>query len=220
MNEYRKTGCNRCGQCCSNHTPSLHLQDIQLIKRRLLSFSDLYTLRKGERVYDNFNRATIQLNTELIKIKEKPDSGFCVFYDETGSACSIYHARPLQCRAFECWRPEPFIKEFKKQKLTRRDLISDKNLLEIMEHHEKKVSPERFHKLLTSTIQPSDNMEKIIEMINYDLYFRGFISEKLNLPADELDLYFGRPLIHCARPYGYILKRTNKGEYVLEHVQT
>ncbi len=214
-----KESCSRCGYCCSNHTPSLHIEDIQLIKKGILGHSDLYTLRRGERVYNNIEGKTTVLDTELIKIREKSDKASCVFYDEVGSACSIYKERPLQCRIFECWRPEPLIKLFKKQKLTRKDLISDKSLLEIIEYHQEKVSPERFHELLTSKNNPDKNRTELIEMINYDLYFRSYISEKLNFPSDVLDFYFGRSLLQCIKPYGYTIKSSEKDRYVLEFIQ-
>lgn len=215
MRPAEKTGCTRCGSCCTHQSPSLHFQDVKLIRSGLLQPSQLYTLRRGERVFDNIEGKNKTLEKELIKIKEKPKSSSCIFYDQISSACSIYSQRPLQCRVFQCWNTQPLLELFKEQKPTRRDIIKDKDLLEIINYHDQRVSPERFHGLITEEI-PSKRDTELLEMINFDLYFREFISEKLGLQKEELDFYFGRSLIQCIRPYGYVIRGSQKEGYVIE----
>ena len=43
-----KTSCNRCGSCCKQGGPALHMQDLDLVLSGKLHFEDLITVRRGE----------------------------------------------------------------------------------------------------------------------------------------------------------------------------
>ena len=115
--------CERCGECCIHGSPTLHLSDFKLFEDDIVTMNDVYSLRKGELVYDNVGEDLDYLKEEMIKIKEVPGSKTCIFYDTDTRACGIYETRPLQCVYFECWNPKKFLESLNDEKLTREDLF-------------------------------------------------------------------------------------------------
>ena len=97
--------CLRCGECCRLGSPSLHLEDAELLARGLISTRQLYTLRRGEPVRFNIEGKLGLLPTELIKFKEDRETNHCRFYSADLKGCKIYDHRPLQCQNQECWNP-------------------------------------------------------------------------------------------------------------------
>jgi Fe-S-cluster containining protein len=91
--------CARCSYCCRHESGFVYLSE-----------KDLYRLAKEMGMgYTDFIETwcrwvPFDQGTERLSLKEK--IGFdCIFWsDKDGSAgCSVYHARPLQCRAFPFW---------------------------------------------------------------------------------------------------------------------
>jgi Fe-S-cluster containining protein len=87
-------GCMRCSRCC-RHTPGyvfLSEQDIE----KLCEFLDINR--------DEFNHSYCRVVplgiVRRISLTEKPNLD-CVFWENDG--CSVYAARPLQCRSFPFW---------------------------------------------------------------------------------------------------------------------
>ncbi len=176
----------------------------------------LYTLRAGEPVYDNINDKQALLQIELIKIRENQDTGACIFYDPLGSSCTIYEQRPIQCRSFECWNENKLRSLFKTKKLKRLDVVNDPVITDLIRAHESRVPFRMFFNLLT-TIKPDPDVEnQILDLINYDLHFRNFVSDRLSLSKEELDFYFGRPLLECIKPLGFKLSGSAEQGYILE----
>jgi Fe-S-cluster containining protein len=87
-------GCTRCSRCC-RHTPGyvfLSRSDVE----RLCGF--LNVVRNDfERLY--CRHVPLGIATR-ISLTEKPNLD-CVFWESEG--CSVYEARPLQCRSFPFW---------------------------------------------------------------------------------------------------------------------
>lgn len=83
--------CTGCGGCCTG-APGyvwLNLDEIEaLAKRKELSLND-FVARYTRRVAGRYS------------LLEKPNSYDCVFLD--GKACTVYEARPTQCRTFPWW---------------------------------------------------------------------------------------------------------------------
>ena len=52
-----RTHCIRCGTCCTESSPTLHTQDVGLVTGGHLKLRDLYTIRRGELVWDPVRRA-------------------------------------------------------------------------------------------------------------------------------------------------------------------
>lgn len=83
--------CTGCGECCTGPSGSVYVSqpDVTRLSEALglaeEAFLDRYTRSQdGRRV-----------------LTDKPDSSDCVFL--SGTACSVYDARPIQCRAYPFW---------------------------------------------------------------------------------------------------------------------
>jgi hypothetical protein len=86
--------CTRCSECC-RHTPGyvfLSEADIDPLCRALAMTRQSFFHRYCRRV--RFGIA------QRLSLKEKSNID-CILWDKGG--CSVYHARPLQCRSFPFW---------------------------------------------------------------------------------------------------------------------
>ncbi len=207
--ESARTHCIRCGTCCMKGGPTLHEEDVTLFQKDILKRFDVYTLRKGE-VVRNIDEALIVLEREMIKIKGQGEAWTCMFYDEDEHACKIYKYRPVECRALKCWDLRGFNEVMARPRLQRSDLIKpDDGMLEIISAHEQRCA----YKTLESAVkglQGSDSdkeVEKILDLLQYDHYIRPFLAEKLRVDAGVMDFVFGRPLTTTIRMFGLCVKK-------------
>jgi Fe-S-cluster containining protein len=189
--------CLKCGTCCQNNGPVLHLDDLELIRKKILVPENLVLLRKGEPAMDSILGKPVLLEKELIKIKgKKPGSWTCLFHDTKTCLCLIHNDRPVQCRILECWNPQKITEFYNKNTLSRRDLLSKGSALEeIILMHEEKCSAGSLMELLEIKIYSSlNNDQEIKKMISFDIEFRKIFQEKTGISKQCLDYYFGRPL--------------------------
>jgi len=87
-------GCVRCSRCC-RHTPGyvfLSEQDIE----KLCAFLDIHR----DEFYRSYCRQVPLGIVNRVSLTEKPNLD-CVFWENDG--CTVYAARPLQCRSFPFW---------------------------------------------------------------------------------------------------------------------
>lgn len=87
-------GCTRCSRCC-RHTPGF----VFLSTSDMRSLSAALGLPEAE-VRSRYCREVAFGLVTRLSLKEKPNLD-CVFWQEDG--CSVYEARPLQCRSFPFW---------------------------------------------------------------------------------------------------------------------
>lgn len=209
--------CIRCGECCHKASPTLQMIDLPLVKNNSIKWNRLYTIRRGELVNDNINDGLIVTHTELIKVKEKDaGKGGCIYYDEGGKACSIYKQRPAQCSALKCWDTKELLKVHSGAKLERKHIIKDKMLLGIIEQHEKRCGYSTLDKYVKQIeVSGEKAVEKILDLLQVDHHLRPFMSEKLGLKSDEMDLFFGRPLIKTINMFGLKVIREHDGAFLL-----
>jgi Fe-S-cluster containining protein len=210
--------CVRCGECCIHGSPSLHLGDAGLVNQGILSPQDLYTLRKGERVKLNVEGKLGLAQQEVIKIREKPENGQCIFYLEQGRKCAIYEHRPLQCQLQACWDPEPMKKLWHQEKLSRRHLLQDDQALQKLIHaHDERCRPEELDAAFSRIHQDGDEtaLDRVLEMLRFDTSFRAVLVENGGFRVEELDFYFGRALQEIVRAYGFRVDRDEDGTYHL-----
>ncbi len=198
-----RTECIRCGECCRKSTPALHPEDRRLMEAGALTLSDIYTLREGEIVYDNVQDRLICLEEELIKLREKPGTRECIFYDPLSSGCAIYENRPLQCRVLECWRPQALASLYRSRKLTRLEIVTDPEMRSLIEAHNERVNLKLIKGLING--QPKGAEKEVLELINYDLHFREFLSQRLCLTDKDMEFYFGRPVAVLVHSLGFEL---------------
>lgn len=198
--------CIKCGTCCRKGSPSLYRDDLPLFRRGTLTRQDLVALRPGETVYSNEDDRFIHLPVEQVKIREKPGSRECLFFQPEGHGCGIYDNRPLQCRVLECWNPGGY-KVLKKNKLlSRKDLLDPTDpLLPVVKTHEERCNVLRLQELLMKTAEqtiPEDD-EGLMGIILYDRHVRAYLSEKFDLNRQHLDFLLGRPVAEVIPGLGF-----------------
>lgn len=203
-----KTECDRCGECCKRDTPVILKNDISLLTKGIISEKDIYTIREGEKIRSAIDGDIYYCSMELIKIRPILGSFTCLFYDyEEG--CTIYEQRPFVCRNYECWSQNTTITGIENKRLTRADLFGDIDFIkETIKKHEEICSLSKFNDLIDDLRKgKEENIEKIAEMVLYDLALRDWIKEKLKLSEEILPLLFGRTLFELAPIYGLIIEK-------------
>lgn len=220
--EIPRDHCIRCGECCLKSSPTLHLQDLTLIENGTLEKCNLYAIRRGELVNDTIGGGLTLTPRELIKVRERGgERGGCIYYDESGRACTIYEQRPAQCAALKCWDTTEFLKVYGGPKPGRNDIIKDRILLGVIEEHEKRCSYSTLEGYVKQIeVDGEKAVEKIIELLRYDYHLRPFMSEKLGLNPEETDLFFGRPLIETVAMFGLKVTRGSDGTFILTAVES
>jgi len=193
----KQNTCLKCGTCCIKDGPVLHLEDMELIKKKILIPENMVLLRRGEPAMDNILGRPVLLGNELIKIRGgKPGSWTCIFHDSKTNLCLIHENRPLQCRSLECWNTAEIINLYHQNTLSRKDLFAGVSALEeITLMHEEKCPVDSFVELLRMEISsPCRSDPQLREMISFDEYFRKVFKEKTGVSSKSLDYYFGRSL--------------------------
>ncbi|MBI9076179.1 MAG: YkgJ family cysteine cluster protein [Desulfatibacillum sp.] len=196
--------CIQCGTCCTKGGPALHKQDMEIIRRGVIMPQHLFSLRKGEKVFENVKAAVVPLAEEMIKIKGKPGSWTCMFFDDKSKQCAIYENRPLECRALACWDTSAIEAIYTKDRMTRHDLIGPKDAVhKFMDAHEEKCSHSELARLtaLLSTDDVDQSANRILDMILYENDMRAMLVEKAGLQNDYLDFLFGRPMGEALKGY-------------------
>ena len=202
--------CQRCGTCCKKGGPALHIEDQPLIDRGGIPVTSLFTIRKGERAFDNINGGMIQLTDEIIKIKSMLKSSVCMYFNEADMSCRIYDHRPVECRILECWNTDKIKALYAYTRLTRALMVQKITwLAELVQTHEDRCSLERIQDLVNdrASDDPSAASE-LAEIINYDFHLRHLAAEKGGLSSEMADFLFGRPLADIIpRQFGVNVKK-------------
>ena len=216
-----RTHCIRCGECCLESSPTLQREDLDLVRIGFLGRGDLYTIRKGELVRDNVYGRVIPADQEMIKVREKKDgNGGCIFYDGEEKACAIYENRPAQCASLKCWDTAEFLELYRRPKLDRRDVLENGVLLGLIEEQERRCSYGILEKLVKEIpVEGEDAVTKIMGLLKFDFYLRPFAHEKLNIPLEETDFFFGRPLIETIVMFGLKVIREPDGSFYLTRIE-
>ena len=204
------TECRRCGTCCKIGGPSFHIEDKVLVEKGIILSKHLYTIRKGERSFDNVKGCILPASTDIIKIKGRKGSWTCVFFDEKNNECTIYDTRPMECRVLKCWDTREIEKIYAKNRLTRKDLISSiEGLWDLVEDHQKQCA----YDLLTIFVDALNKDKKdvaligILEIIEHDKKIRELVVRKAGLESDLTDFLFGRPITETIKMYGLTIEK-------------
>jgi Fe-S-cluster containining protein len=188
--------CQRCGQCCIKGGPALHVPDLEWIERGEIPLTALFTIRPGERAYDNVSGGLFQVTADIVKIRSAEGSRSCLFYDEAEKACRIYGGRPLECRLQACWDSTAMEQAYADLRISRFEILQNRpRLMEMIEAHEEHCHFAAIHHL-TELREAGDTEAayRLSEIINYDHHFREIAVNRANIPADLLDFLIGRPL--------------------------
>ncbi len=188
--------CIRCGTCCMKGGPALHDEDKQIIDQGDIPLTALYTIRKGELARDNVSGGMIRLHAEIIKIKSRPDSSACIYFNDTDASCKIYDNRPVECRTLECWNTKKIESIYAQNRLTRCLVLKTVEwLTDLVQTHEAECSLDRIQ-VLVKNRESGDSTATcgLSEIINYDFHLRNLAAEKGKIAPDMHDFLFGRPL--------------------------
>lgn len=197
--------CVRCGDCCRMGSPTLHVEDLELLKTGKIPWDYLLALRVGEPARSPFDGNPFILSEERIKVAEKEGTRECVFFNREASECSIYSDRPLQCRAQACWDPIPGRDSAELDFLLRSHIFEGIELLvRVMEEHESRCSFQALSAAFEElTRSKGENVEEVLGLLSYEDHFRQFVSEKFQIPPQYLDLLLGRSFVKMASLFGF-----------------
>ncbi|MDY7001441.1 MAG: YkgJ family cysteine cluster protein [Thermodesulfobacteriota bacterium] len=199
-----RTECERCGQCCEKGGPALHHWDMDLFERGVIKYRHVYTLRKGELVYDQFKDALVPLEREIVKVKGQGRTWTCIFYDKEDHACSIYKHRPLECVALKCWDLRELEEVYDRDRIARSPLVPEKSAMgEIIADHEKRCAVSLLGELSSAleTDRRESAKEAIETLSRYDQAVRDLMRERAGLEPEDLDFFFGRPVSRILRQF-------------------
>ena len=90
------SACAKCGgNCCTGESGNIFVSVTEIT-----AIAKLLEMDEGE-----FRRTHLRNEGFRFSLKEKKVNGSfdCVFFDRSLNGCSIYAARPLQCRTFPFW---------------------------------------------------------------------------------------------------------------------
>lgn len=211
------TECARCGTCCKKGGPSFHIEDKELIEKGIIPAKYIYTIRKGERTYDNIKGCFLPASSDILKLKGQKGSWTCVFFNEKNNDCTIYDHRPVECRVLKCWDTRDIEKIYAQNRLTRKDLISSvEGLWELVETHQERCSYDKLTHYLDAlkTSNRKKPLKGILDLMAYDMNIRELVVQKASLDPELTEFLFGRPIKETLRIYGIKIKKV-KGKYIL-----
>lgn len=197
--------CLECGECCRRSSPTLHTEDLELLQKGAIPWNCLVTLRIGEPVYSPILEKPFLLESECIKLIEKPGTTECYFLDGSSDRCGIYKDRPVQCRAQACWDPRSAKLLAKQPHLLRKDIFGDAELLmEIISEHDRRFDFRKLEDLFTKLHETrGSNIDEVLEFLAYEEHFREFFSDQLKIPKDTMGLVFGRTFADLVPLFGF-----------------
>jgi Fe-S-cluster containining protein len=202
----KKTGCDRCGTCCSNGGPALHYEDNPLLQNKRLTPEHLITVRKGEPVFSLADENPGPAQSEIVKIKGRGPEWTCLFFQKKESECAIYEHRPLECSLLKCWETADLEKIAGRNLLNRYDIIAPHNpLLSFIKTHEEKCSLQNLFEMLSSVTSQSSHQQVLAELtslVNTDLAIRSQAMTRFRFSLDLELFFFGRPLFTILNQFG------------------
>ncbi len=209
--------CLRCGICCKKGGPSFHVDDKFLIENGKIPAKYLYTIRKGERVFDNIKGVFIKTTRDIIKIKGGNGTWACCFYNPKIKGCKIYDIRPEECRILKCWDTREIEKFYDQNRLVRKDLLKNAHgLWDIISDHQKKCDYMIIEDL-TASLSGSEkekSFKRLREIIQYDMEIRCLVKEQLKTGDDITEFLFGRPLVETIDTFGIRIKK-KQGKFII-----
>ena len=212
------TECSRCGTCCKKGGPCFHLEDKILIEKGIILSKYLYTIREHELCYDNVKDSFLPAASDIIKIKAQKDSLACIFFNERENECTVYDNRPLECRALKCWDTREIEKIYSKNRLARKDLLSNvEGLWGLVEDHQKRCSYEALTLFIDILKKEKKDgaLKDILDIIEYDAQIRELVVQKGGLDPEMTDFIFGRPITETIRIYGFKIKKQGDNYHLI-----
>ncbi|THB65409.1 MAG: YkgJ family cysteine cluster protein [Desulfovibrio sp.] len=213
--------CKRCGECCRGGGPALHHDDKAVIEKGVITRKHMVTLRRGEMAIDKATGVLEPIREEIIKLKGIGKQWVCCFWNHENCDCTIYADRPAECRALECWDTSALEDMYRIDRLTRQDLVNtDSGLWEIITEHESRCSLNALNDLAQAWLDGDEKAgADIITALNYDEAIRDLMVERTGAAEEELDFYFGRPLVMSLTGFGVKARKWGE-DYQFSRVET
>lgn len=208
--------CTRCATCCAKGGPALHREDMALLEKGTFGYKDLITFRRGELMRDQISGGLVPLEEEIVKLRGRDAASWtCCFLNVVDRLCFIYADRPSECRALDCWNPETIEAMYNKDRVTRENVLgADSGAAELVRVHEEKCGYPMLERLAAAFDQDPAAREAFAEAVRFDMAFRVVVREKADIPANEMDFYFGRPLSETVHIFGLRVVMTEHGPQV------
>jgi len=187
----------------------LHAPDRELVVSGRLPLAHLFTIRPGEPVVDNVTGTRTTAPGDIIKIRGTGDQWQCRYFDPQTNGCAIYPYRPMECRLLLCSRPEEAARVYDRDRLSRRDLLTDHaDLMALMEDHEHRCGYHDLARLAATALNDGDRIaaDSLVAMIAYDGHLRSLISERAPAMATHVEFLLGRPLAASLAGFGLRLE--------------
>ncbi len=196
--------CLRCGTCCNNGGPALHIQDLLLLQKGKIPLSALITLRFGEMAHNPLTDRVQPISCELVKISGSGKEWCCCYFDPDGKGCMLYNDRPYACRVLKCWQPEETLALIEKDTLSRFDILkSDDPLRELVKEYEKQCPCPHVQEVVNDLELKKEKCLALLEdQVREDLRFRQSAARKNNLDLSMELFLFGRPIFQLFTPFG------------------
>lgn len=212
--------CLRCGECCVKSSPTLMAGDQRLLQNDLLSWTEVYTLRRGEKALSPGTGEVVAVEGERLKLKEHSGSGHCLYYTTDPNRCLIYEDRPEQCREQLCNRSAAERPAPETGFLTREDIFGQHpELWDLISAHEQRCAVDRLEdSLLHLTEDNPGATETLFDMLHFDHYLRQMLVQEWEVPPGALDFLLGRPLTQVIRQFGLKATMTPDGVFQLEQL--
>lgn len=211
--------CERCGKCCLQGGPALHQQDRELVGSGRLTTGDLITVRVGELAYQPMADEPQPVGKEFLKLRGRPGSWSCGFFDAGQSSCTIYQDRPMACRLLDCREPEPLLAIIGKDLLTRFDLVDSNDPLwaEMKLHEQQCPCPDlaSARQALASAESRDSELGRLEQAANLDIQFRTRAVNRYGLSVGQELFHFGRPLFQLLGPLGVSTENSGAGLVLL-----
>lgn len=208
--------CARCGECCEQGSPTLMQQDLPLFQQEILTWSDVYTLRAGERVSSREGQAE-DLTEERLKVREVPGTRQCWFYLAANQTCRIYDHRPEQCRRQNCWGDPPR-PPAAAQLLSRRDLLAAvPEIWDLIQEHQARCGSALVRRAVAALgAGEAEAAEPLFEALHFDHYLRQMLLTDWGLTNAATEFLLGRPLTEFLKALGLRATFTSEGVFRLE----
>lgn len=213
MAENTQNSCRRCGACCIQGGPALHLQDLDLVRSGRIAQNRLITLRKGEMAHNPRTGKVQAVRAELVKIGGSGQDWRCSYYNAADKGCGIYGHRPQACEALKCWDTVDILDLVEQDLLTRLDILAADNPMAPVIRELERICPCPDIEGIADGLYDLSTARKgeVEDMVGLDLRFRTkTVREHGLLLADEL-FYFGRPLFQLLQQLGIGVRETRTG---------
>ena len=212
--------CLRCGRCCKNAGPTLYPGDEALLRRGVVSRSQLRTVRAGEEVVSHLEDRRVVLQREQVTIGPARDA--CRFLDHNMRACTIHDQRPRQCQAQQCWDTVAARQLVGTQGLSRLDLLAEGDAgREAVMEHERRCSPARLRELAEAAREDlaGEAAISLLELVEVDSSLRQRTVDEGLAAVSELPFLFGRNLEEMLRPLGLETLNDEEGNISLRRTR-